>query len=309
MGKGLVLIFHKEENSRLFEKIVLSLKNNYLIVSANQLEQLLIKGASTSNVCHITFDDGIQSFYTVVFPVLKKHNIPASLFVSPRIISTGNNFWFQEIESYDDEVLKDILAEELYVSLEKLEGFSSQTIFKCLPISKIKKIIELYKQRANCGAKLPQNMTIEQLREIDASGLVAIGAHTINHPILRNEDDESCFKEIHQSITDLAYLLGHPVSYFAYPNGRPELDFGEREMKYLKENNITMAFSTELDTLNKKNNLLSITRMGFASMGLEPSNPIVKFRLNLGKRWIDIKSIGRPTEKEVREKIKTLLAS
>lgn len=308
MAKGLVLAFHKEENSELFESILLALKAGYSLVSAARLEQLLSEGISTSNVCHITFDDGLQSFYTVVFPLLKKHNIPVSLFVSPEIIQTGDNFWFQETADYKEEIIKDILARELHASAGKLAGFSSQAVFKCLPVSQIKKIIAMYQQQENCDKKPSQNMTIEQLKEVDHSGLVAVGAHTINHPVLTNENDDSCIYEIGESVTALAKLLEHPVRYFAYPNGRPGIDFGEREMNCLRRNNIAMAFSTELDTLSPGNDLLSIPRMGFARMGLSPSNPLIKLRMNLGKNWVDIKSIGRPAEKAIREKIKSILA-
>ena len=102
-------------------------------------------------------------------------------------------------------------------------------------------------------------------------------------------------------------MLGHPIKYFAYPNGRPGIDFEEREINYLQDNKITMAFSTELDHLSAESNLLSIPRMGFARMGLNPSNPLIALRLNLGKRWFDVKSIGRPSEKKVRERISKLL--
>ena len=308
MGKGLVLIFHREEDSGLFGKIILSLKDRYSLVSASQLEQFLREGSGTKNICHITFDDGLQSFYRVVFPLLKKHDVPASLFVSPAVITANDNFWFQEMEGYDKGIFKNILADELNVPLDKMTGFSSQSVLKCLPVSRIKRMIELYQQKTKCGKKAPQNMSIEELREVDASGLVTVGAHTINHPVLKNEDDETCFNEITQSVSGLEQLLGHPVNYFAYPNGRPGIDFGEREMGYLRKTNIKMAFSTELDTLSAGNDLLSIPRMGFARMGLSPTHPLIKFRLNLGKRWIDIRSIGKPTEKELREQIKTMLS-
>lgn len=308
MAKGLVLAFHNEANSELFESILLALKARYSLVSAARLEQFLSEGIAVNNVCHITFDDGLQSFYSVVFPLLKKHDVPVSLFVSPAIISTGDNFWFQEIEDYREEVIKDIQARELHVSPGKLAGFSSQDIFKCLPVSRIKKIIALYQQQEHCGKKPSQNMTAGQLKEVDHSGLVTVGAHTMNHPVLKNEDDDSCLYEITESVSVLGKLLGHPVRYFAYPNGRPEIDFGEREMNYLRMSNIAMAFSTELDTLSVNNDLLRIPRMGFARMGLSPSNPLIKLRLNLGKNWIDVKSIGQPTEKEIREKIKTIFA-
>lgn len=99
------------------------------------------------------------------------------------------------------------------------------------------------------------------------------------------------------------------MNYFAYPNGRPGLDFGEREISYLKENNIALAFSTELGHLSVNTNPFSIPRMGFASMGLSPSNPIIYFRLNAGKKWINIKAVGKPSEKEVRQKIKRILGA
>ena len=146
-----------------------------------------------------------------------------------------------------------------------------------------------------------------QLREVDGSGLVAVGAHTINHPVLKNEDDESCDFEITESIRRLAALLGHPVKYFAYPNGRPGTDFADREMNYLRKNNISIAFSTELDHFTVQSNVLCVPRMGFASMGFSPSNSLIAWRLKLGKKWVDIKSIGKRPENKVREKIKAAL--
>jgi peptidoglycan/xylan/chitin deacetylase (PgdA/CDA1 family) len=309
MAKGLALIFHKEEDSGLFEKIILALRTRYSLVSANQLEQLIRDGKSTENVCHISFDDGLLSFYTVVFPLLKKHQIPVSLFVSPEVIATGKNFWFQETEGYDETTLKSIISSELGLSVIKLTGFSVQQILKCLSIDSINKIIELYRQQTGCDKKDPQNMNADQLRELDVSGLVTIGAHTINHPVLKNENDQDCFDEINRSVRELEKMLCHPVRYFAYPNGRPVIDFGEREMNYLRKAGISMAFSTELDTLSVNQNILSVPRMGFARMGLSPNNPLIKFRLGLGKKWIDIRSIGKPTEKEIREKIKKILSA
>jgi peptidoglycan/xylan/chitin deacetylase (PgdA/CDA1 family) len=307
MGKSIVLVFHKEENGQLFEKIILALKARYELVSLIRLEELLLDKKGIKNICHISFDDGEKSFYNIIFPILKKHQIPVSLFVSPYIINTNSNFWFQEMEGYDEKTIKNILSQLLNISFDKMEKYSSSSILKCLPFSKIKRVAELYRQQTNCGKKSPKNMNADQLREVEASGLVTIGAHTLNHPVLKNEDDYTSCYEITESVKRLEALLDHPIKYFAYPNGRPGIDFGEREMNYLSGNKITMAFSTELGHLNYESNLLSIPRMGFARMGLPPSNPLIAFRLYLGKRWINIKSIGKPSEKKVREQIGKLL--
>ncbi|HMI78921.1 MAG TPA: hypothetical protein VK484_09005, partial [Ferruginibacter sp.] len=76
MGKSFVLIFHKEENGQLFEKIIIALKARYTLLSLEQLEELLISKKEIKNNCHISFDDGDRSFYNITFPLLKKHNIP-----------------------------------------------------------------------------------------------------------------------------------------------------------------------------------------------------------------------------------------
>jgi peptidoglycan/xylan/chitin deacetylase (PgdA/CDA1 family) len=307
MGKSLVLVFHKEENGPLFEKIILALKSKYSLVSAVELENLIKLEKIPDNICHISFDDGEKSFYNVVFPLLKKHLVPVSLFVSPEIISTGTNYWFQEIAGYDEKILKTMIARQLGISASSLHKYKAQSILKSLNVATIKKTVELYQLHTNCERKMPQNMNLSQLREVDVSGFVATGAHTLSHPVLKNEDDGSCFYEIKESIRGLEVLLGHTVSYFAYPNGRLGIDFGDREMNCLRENNISMGFSTALDHVYTRTNPLSIPRMGFARMGLSPNNPLVNFRLNAGKRWIDIKSVGKLPENEIRERIKNLL--
>ena len=307
MRKALVLLFHKEENGRLFEKIILATKRRYRLVSLHELEHLIKQKQDLKNICHLSFDDGDISFYNVVFPLLKKHQVPVSLFISPDVITTNTNYWFQEVQDYDEKTVKQILSQQLNIPEGKLNHAPLKFIFKCLPIKKIENIIEIYQKQTQCRIKKPVNITLSQLKELAASDLVTIGAHTLKHPVLKNENDADSRQEITASIEKLEALTGKPVTYFAFPNGIPGLDFGEREMSYLRENNITLAFSAELDNLSAEHNLLSLPRMGFARMGLDPSNPLIFFRLNLGKRWIDIKSVGRLTEKVARERIMALL--
>ena len=309
MTKSLVLLFHKEDDGILFEKIVIALKARYKFVSVEELENLLLKKKKLKNICHISFDDGYKSFYTTIYPILQKHKVPVSLFVSPEVIKMEKNFWFQEIKGYDEALLKRILAEQLNISCKSIIRFSIMAIIKCLPANTINNIVRQYQLLTGCGIKASENINTYQLKEMSSSGLVTVGAHTINHPVLANENDNGSRYEIEQSIKQLESILGQPVKYFAYPNGRPGFDFGEREISYLKENNIALAFSTELDTLSTHTNPLSIPRMGFARMGLSPFNPFIYFRLNRGKKWINIKAIGKPSEKAIRKQIKTLLGN
>lgn len=306
MGKSIVLNFHNEQNSSLIESILLALKARYRIISLEELESLLEQKGELEDICHISFDDGERSFYEVIYPLLKKHQVPVSLFLSPQIISTGRNFWFQEMKYYDSVTLKKIIAEKQQVPVVSLEKFTCTEICKSLSFAEINEIMEAYKKETGCEEKKSMNMSPEEVREVDRSGLVTIGAHTVNHPVLKNESNVGCQSEMKQSIAGLEQMLGHSIKYFAYPNGRPGIDFGKREMSILSENRITLAFSTELDHLSPHVNRLCIPRISFPRMGLSPNNPLIYFRLSLGKRWPNIKSIGKPSEQEIRKQLMAL---
>lgn len=61
-------------------------------------------------------------------------------------------------------------------------------------------------------------MTIQHLIELARDPLCTIGAHTMNHPMLRNSQD--CYYEILQSKKWLEKKLGKEIDFFAYPYGK-----------------------------------------------------------------------------------------
>jgi peptidoglycan/xylan/chitin deacetylase (PgdA/CDA1 family) len=62
-------------------------------------------------------------------------------------------------------------------------------------------------------------MTPSQLRALTATGLIDVGAHTVNHPLLRVESRQGQPLDIPQSKATLESILDRPVSTFAYPFG------------------------------------------------------------------------------------------
>ena len=51
-------------------------------------------------------------------------------------------------------------------------------------------------------------MTAHEVNEIAASGLVEIGAHTVNHPVLAALSHEDQVAEVEESALDLEDILG-----------------------------------------------------------------------------------------------------
>lgn len=299
-----ILNFHLVNDGDWFDKIIRIIRSRYNMVSIGTLEQYYRGEISLKNACHITVDDGDETFYRVIYPVLKKYNIPASLYVSPKIFNEGTNYWFQEIEGYEPEIVKQITAQITGTPPEILANHSVWDVMKVLTVNQIHRILEQYRRQTGTPLKPYQNMTIAQLQEVDRDGLVTIGAHTMSHPILMNEADESSYYEINQSIIELTQLLGHPVKCFSYPNGILGYDFTERECETLKNNGISLAFSTEARAFSSADNFYKIPRIGVSNA---ESMFFFKTKLLMGPLWLMLKKLKPSGEYINRTAIKNLM--
>ncbi|WP_295655326.1 polysaccharide deacetylase family protein [uncultured Mucilaginibacter sp.] len=301
-----ILNFHLVNDAEWFDKIICLTKSKYTMVDIDMLSRYYDGKVKLKNACHITIDDGDKTFYDIIYPVLKKYNVPASLYVSPKIFNEHINYWFQEIEGYDPDTVKQIVAEMAGVDAGALQPFEFWDIMKTMPVEKIQEVLNRYRERTGTVLKPYQNMSIAELKEVDAHGLVTIGGHTMNHPILQNETDASSQYEISHSIAELAELLGHPVKCFSYPNGIPGYDFTDRERNTLKESGISVAFSTEATNFSKTDNRYSIPRIGVSN---SESMLFLKVKLFAGPLWLILKKLKKSGEYVARAQIKKILSA
>lgn len=253
-----IVYFHEvHDQQRLINTLELLIKN-YRIVGLRELEDYYYNNKDIKNTCHLTFDDGDITFYKNVLPVIKKYNIPVSLYVSPLIASEEKNFWFQEIKGYNANEFGKIIRKVTNQSIENISSFEIKEHLKTLRIEVITEIIKRYQYETHTPAKPPMNMSVKQLMEVKSTGLVDIGAHTLNHPILTNETDEIASYEIGRSIDWLKDILKCDIRYFVYPNG----NYSDREINILKKKGIKLAFTTERGKITHSNNPLSVPRNG-----------------------------------------------
>jgi len=292
---NIILNFHAIKDPEWFEHMLKIIQYLYHPVSYEDIENYYRNGKTLKHACHITFDDGHISFYDTVFPLLKQYNIPTSIFVSPKVITERTNFWFQEISDYDFNILNKLVNKRLGITDD---DSPVKAKLKSLQIKEIWEIIYAYQEQTQTPPKSCMNMNIQQIKEVHQSGLVHIGAHTLTHPILKNENDDSVQYEIGNSISELSKLLDMPIHSFAYPNGKPGFDFGEREMNILKQHDIRLAFTTEERTLRINDNLMSVPRSGFEG----GSTPYIYVKLMSGGNvnWMK-KVINKRDEQSYRE--------
>ncbi len=66
-------------STNYLEKLIIKIKKNYKFVD---LETLLKNYDSKKNFCHLTFDDGYLDNFKYAYPILKKHNVPCTIYIS-----------------------------------------------------------------------------------------------------------------------------------------------------------------------------------------------------------------------------------
>ena len=71
-----------------------------------------------------------------------------------------------------------------------------------------------------------------------------IGAHTVTHPILAQLDPAEAREELARCRRDLQDQLQQPVSLFAYPNGKPDVDYSAQTVSLARELGFDAAVTT-----------------------------------------------------------------
>lgn len=238
------------------------LREYFTVVSLSDwLEKVRSGGSPPSKSVAITFDDGWRDNYEFAFPILKETNTTATIFVVSGMMATNQRFWPNRVASllleYETELadlecaswLHNIAAgqsrnanarDKVGAVIKSVKDFDDQDIEQRLRLIEQALQVPIPQQ--------PAMMDWPQLKEMQASGLVEIGGHTMTHRrLLPHLDQETLEQEIVASKQQLEAKLGNPVNLFCYPNG----DYSAAAHA-LVQANYTAAVTTQKGT-NSKN--------------------------------------------------------
>jgi peptidoglycan/xylan/chitin deacetylase (PgdA/CDA1 family) len=73
----------------IFESQIKILSRKYKCINLSQLEEILSRKhltKSQNDYALVTFDDGVENIFTNAFPILKKYNIPATIFFTTSLM-------------------------------------------------------------------------------------------------------------------------------------------------------------------------------------------------------------------------------
>ncbi|HFD32356.1 MAG TPA: chitin deacetylase [Gammaproteobacteria bacterium] len=183
----------------------------------------------------ITFDDGWADNYQYAFPLLKKHSIPATIFLVANLIDTNKTFWPERLVSIINTIAKkntDIFNDDACTWLHEL-GVQYQfksvpdmqeldeiiTKAKCYTDEEINHLIDQLYNHAETSAET-DILTWEQINEMKRTSLVEYGSHTNNHIRMLTDLSQNIIEdEIAGSKKILSAALNSDISLFCYPNG------------------------------------------------------------------------------------------
>lgn len=173
----------------------------------------------------LTFDDGLRNNLTVVYPILRELQVPATMFVCPALVESGEWLWNHEMRCRLQTLAAPDLA-ELRMKLLAPETSVDAMIewMKTLRLPQRRLAEAIIKQAT--AAFRPTDaqheafdiMNWDDLRSLDRD-LITIGSHTLSHPILTTLSAEEIESEILESRRCLEQRLQRKVDFFCYPNG------------------------------------------------------------------------------------------
>lgn len=226
------------------------LKLYFQPLSLSEALRRLNDGSLPKNAVCVTFDDGYADNATLALPILKKHGIPATIFVSTGFLDGGRMWNDTVIEAVRVNDQLDLTAVDLGVFELSSEDQKLQALVELLKSIKYqpleKRVDILTCIESQVSDRLPSDlmMTSDQVRWVASEG-IEIGAHTINHPILTELELDQARYEILEGKRQLEGILGKSVQWFAYPNGKRGIDYDVTHRALIEELGFEGAVSTD----------------------------------------------------------------
>ncbi|MDQ2821581.1 MAG: glycosyltransferase [Pseudomonadota bacterium] len=299
-GRLSVLLFHKiptladplttgELDLTRFEHILDFLAENANVMPLPEATKALQAGKLPSRAMALTFDDGYAEWIHNVSPALRKRNLPGTFFVTTGQLS-GSALWHERIvaavRALPDRGVTLPYGFGNYTDLS-LAGSRLRLVeelqerLKYAPLADRVGAIEVLEGQALNTLDLPLPFNTESVRTLHNQGF-DIGAHTVHHPILNECTRAQARAEIGGSKEELEAIIGGRVHSFAYPNGRPNEDYGPEHVEMVKALGYTSAVTTSNGVSTRHSDIFQLPR--FTPWGLSDERIAFQLARNMRTR-------------------------
>jgi peptidoglycan/xylan/chitin deacetylase (PgdA/CDA1 family) len=233
------------------------------IVSLDEMHRRFIEGDFKRRFVCLTFDDGYKDFLRWAYPVLRKYKVPFAMYIATSFPDRLGELWWVALEA--------VIAQNRRIGMV-ING--DDRYFECASVSQKRELYdEIYRYlrsmkteeevrrvvRDLCAcyrvdvASFCRDLCMDwaEIVELAADPLCTIGAHTVNHMMLRKvQSDATVRAEMEMSRAVLEAALGKRPEHLAYPVGDPT-SAGPREFRIAAELGFKTAVTTRPGVLFK----------------------------------------------------------
>jgi peptidoglycan/xylan/chitin deacetylase (PgdA/CDA1 family) len=259
-------VLPNEPTATFFEQQLQWISGALNVLPLPEAAELLAAGRLPPRAACITFDDGYRNNHDVALPLLKRYRLPATFFVATGALEMGamwNDLIIESVRRCGSrfDLRKFDLGDHPIARETERAAIVDRTLdaMKYMAVdARFERAREIYEMC--CGNELPSlMMTPEMLRSLVKQGH-DVGAHTVTHPILTKVDDRRATDEIRKSRDWLTHATGQSPTSFAYPNGRPGVDFDARHCDMVQGAGFTCAVSTAWGCAVRSSNRMALPR-------------------------------------------------
>lgn len=270
----------------VFQQQMNFLAGKYRVVSMEDVLNAFEKRATLpKRAVLITFDDAYRDFIEFAWPILKKLNLPVTVFVPTSYPNHPERslWWDRLYVAFNQAALNEITVTPIgvlplqtpAVRLQSLKRL--QNHIKTLEHSQAMSLVdEICRQLS--AKKIVQKSVLDwdELRKLAREG-VTIGAHTRTHPIMTRLSPQQMREEIVGSREDITREIGDALPIFCYPSG----GFNKEIVEVLKTENFKLAVST----IRGHNDLSDTDPFYLRRTNITRRTTLPVFRLRLA-RWM-----------------------
>jgi peptidoglycan/xylan/chitin deacetylase (PgdA/CDA1 family) len=244
-------LFPDEPTTDTFDVQMRALKAVFNVLPLSEAIARLKACTLPARAAAITFDDGYADNATHALPILRRYDLSATFFIATGYLNGGRMFNDTVIESIRRTSKPQLDLSTLGLGVHDLRSDQAKAtaINAILPKVKYLPVAERDHRATAIAAvsesELPADlmMSTAQLRTLHTSGM-EIGAHTDRHPILATCSDADARREITTSKAWLEEVLGSRITLFAYPNGKPNIDYRPAQAEIVRGLGFDAAVST-----------------------------------------------------------------
>lgn len=175
----------------------------------------------------LTFDDGYADNLTQAYPVLRRHGVPFTLFLTTGFIDRTVRMWWLLFDVLLRERDRLILPEGTLPAgsdAEKTAAFAAarDLVMRMAPGHQsgfLDRLLKANPCRAASAAADAAPLDWNGVRDLAADGLLTFGCHSVSHARMSGLDRMGCEAEVVPARDRIAEMTGTVPRFFAYPYG------------------------------------------------------------------------------------------